>query len=99
MVILSNNSNFINTLIFAELIWITLYCLTILFGILNDDILLFSLSFFILGFAGLEFCIGFLLVILFRYFNKTLDFADFEKNTKNTNLNNKVTFVKKYTLL
>ncbi len=86
-------------MIIAELVWIVLYCLTILIGVTNDDLILFSLSFFILALAGLEFSLGFLLIILFRYFYKTLDFLDTETNTKNKNVNIANTFVKRYTLL
>lgn len=84
-------------MIIAEITWLILYCLTILFGVTLDDINLFSLSFFLLGLAGLEFCIGFLLVILFRYFNKTLDLNNEKKINNNTEYSN--TFIKRYTLL
>lgn len=86
-------------MIIAELIWILLYCLSIAIGVLNDDLLLFSLSFFILALAGLEFCFGFLLIIFFRYLYKTLDFVETETNFKNKNVNFAHTFIKKYSLL
>jgi len=86
-------------MIIAELTWLTLYCLSILIGVTNDDLILFSLSFFILALAGLEFSVGFLLIILFRYFYKTLDFLDTETNIKTKNINFANTFIKRYTLL
>ena len=86
-------------MIIAELTWLTLYCLSILVGVANDDLILFSLSFFILALAGLEFSVGFLLIILFRYFYKTLDFLDLETNIKTKNINFANTFIKRYTLL
>lgn len=97
--ILINSTNFLNTMLIAELVWITLYVLSILIGVTNDDLILFSLSFFILALASLEFCIGFLLVILFRYFFKTIDFGDVNK--KNNNLKNNFgnSNVRRYTLL
>lgn len=45
-------------------------------GGINDDLTLFSISFFLLGLAGLEFSIGFLLIILFKNFNKSMNFFD-----------------------
>lgn len=86
-------------MILAEIVWLTLYTVTILAGTTNDDLILFSFSFFILALASLEFCIGFLLIILFRYFYKTLDFLDLEKTNKNKNSLFANTFVKRYTLL
>jgi hypothetical protein len=45
-------------------------------GGINDDLTLFSVSFFLLGLAGLEFSIGFLLIINFKNFNQSLTFLD-----------------------
>lgn len=41
-------------------------------GAVNDDLII-SVSFFLLALAGLEFSTGFLIVILFRNFKKSLD--------------------------
>jgi len=49
-------------------------------GAINDDLTLFSSSFFILGLAGLEYSIGLLLVIIFKNINKSLLFFDEQKN-------------------
>ncbi len=56
--------------------WLVLYCYSVLCGGINDDITLFSLSFYLLGLAGLEFCTAFLLIINFKNFNKSLSFTD-----------------------
>lgn len=98
-IIACNNTNFLNTIIITELVWLVLYCLSICIGVTNDDLILFSLSFFILALAGLEFSLGFLLIILFRYFFKNLDFLDNETNINNKNVNFANTFLKRYTLL
>jgi len=47
-------------------------------------------TFFILGLAGLEFVFGFLLLILFKNFNVSLNLADKEKFLSQHLLNNKV---------
>lgn len=41
-----------------------------------DDISLFSLTFFILGFAAIEISVGLLILILLKYSNLSLNFAD-----------------------
>ena len=49
----------------------------------NDDILLLCTTFFLLALAGLEFSLGFLLIILFKKLNKTLDLNE-KKNEPST---------------
>lgn len=73
---LLNSTNFLNLLFYSELVWATLYCLAILCGTINDDLNLFSTSFFLLGLAGLELSIGFLIIINFKNFNFSLSFID-----------------------
>lgn len=59
-----------------------------------------SNTFFILGLAGLEFSFGFLLLILFKNFNVSLNFVntkDFSQNylnSKNINFFNKYFWIK-----
>lgn len=76
---LLNPKNFILLLFYSELVWVTLYCYTVMMGGITDDINLFSLSFFFLGLAGLEFSFGFLLIIAFKNINKSLEFFDEKK--------------------
>jgi NADH:ubiquinone oxidoreductase subunit K len=80
---LINPSNFIKLLFFSEVTWLTLYCYILITGAINDDLTLFSSSFFILGLAGLEYSIGLLLVIIFKNINKSLLFFDEQKNWNN----------------
>lgn len=61
-----NSSNFTKLLFISEITWIVLYNYVILVGSINDDITIMSCCFFLLGFAGLEFSIGMLLVIIFK---------------------------------
>lgn len=93
---LINLSSFINLLFFSELTWLTIYVLSTIFGAVNDDITLTSLTFFILGLAGLEFSFGFLLLILFKNFNVSIDLTEdskifssiIEKNKNNLFIDN-----------
>ena len=73
-------------ILYSEIIWVILYCYIVIIGIVNDDLILISTSFFIMALAGLEFCIGFILVIFFRNFKKNFTLYDTEKNkTKSLN--------------
>ena len=65
--------NFISILFLSELIWIILYTLGVLLGSIYCDITLLSMTFFILGVAGLEFSIGILLAILYKNLNESLN--------------------------
>lgn len=71
-----NLNNFITILLFAELTWLILYTLTMLVGSIVNEITITSLSFFILGFGGLEFVVGLMLLVVMRNFNVNLQFDD-----------------------
>jgi len=45
---------------------------------MSDDLTLYSTSFFILGLASLEFCIGMLIILLFNLFFNTTDLSEIE---------------------
>lgn len=96
--VLFNPSNFLNLFLYSEIVWITLYIISLLIGSNNDDITLFSLTFFLLAIAGLEFSLGFLIIILFKNFKKNLNFEDNNKiNNQFLNKNlNKIFLNKSY---
>ena len=71
ILIYANFINFISMIFYGELFWILLYLLSITIGAYIDDITIISFSFFLLGFAGLEYCFGLLLLILFKELNIT----------------------------
>lgn len=79
-----NLNNFFTLLFNAEILWIILYCLSATLSLVVDDIALFSLTFFILGFAAMEISLGLLLLILMKFNNLSLSFADnYEVQLKN----------------
>lgn len=80
--------NFIFILFISELIWLVLYVLSILLGSLYCDISLLSLSFFILGFAGLEFSFGMLISILYKNLNESLN-LEYNNKINSQNVLNK----------
>lgn len=68
---LLNAYNVIQLLFLSEIIWVCLYTYTVIMSGFTDDITLLTLSFLILGLAGLEFSFGFILIILINFFFKT----------------------------
>ena len=66
---LVNFSNFLFLFLFSECVWLIVYSFSVLIGLNLEDLNLISNTFFVLGLAGIEFSIGFLLLILFKKFN------------------------------
>jgi hypothetical protein len=73
-------------MIFSEVTWVSLYTYTLVLGTTSDDLTLLSTSFLILGLASLEFCIGFLVIILFKTFFKSTDLVEIEIEYKQEDL-------------
>lgn len=68
-----NINNFLTILLFAELTWLVLFVISSTVGSIINDITSTSITFFILGFGGLEFVIGLMLVVLMRNLNISLN--------------------------
>jgi len=77
----------------AEVLWIILYTLTAVSSTIVDDISLFSLTFFLLGFAAIELSIGLLLLVLMKYSRLSINFSD---NYDNSNKNFSKIFSKNF---
>jgi hypothetical protein len=73
---LINYSNFLFLFLFSEATWIILYTYSVFLGIYLEDLNMFSNTFFILGLAGLEFALGFLILIVFKKFNLSINIID-----------------------
>ena len=83
-------------ILFSEIVWVLLYIITIFYGTLTDDINLYSLSFFLLALAGLEFSIGILLLVLFKNYRIDFIFSNNEVlNNQTLNSQNKPFFFNK----
>lgn len=90
-----NSNNLLTLLLYSEIMWIVLYTISVFYGSINDDINLYSLSFFLLALAGLEFSFGILLIVLFKTFKVNYDFVSnqtqsnqfFQHNTKTLRVN------------
>jgi len=87
-------------LLFSEIVWVLLYILTVFFGSIIDDINLYSLSFFLLSFAALEFSIGILILVLFKNFKIDYSFFNNSKDfLQNNSDNNKLFFFNNFYLI
>ncbi len=88
---LLNSKNLLTIILYSEIMWVVLYTYVSVVGTINDDLTLTSTTFFLLALAGLEFCIGFIITILFRNFKKSffLDSNAFssQNQTKKISLN------------
>ena len=73
---LINYSNFLFLFLFSEITWLILYNYSLFLGVFIDDLNLVSNTFFILGLAGLEFSIGFLILIVFKKFNYSFNIIE-----------------------
>ena len=93
---LFNSYNIIQLLLLSEACWVIIYSYTTIMSGLTDDLTLLTLTFFILGLAGLEFSLGFILIIVLNHFLKSNETKDSKKKQvcleKNFNQN-----VKRYT--
>jgi len=78
-----SSTNFTKLLFLSEITWLVLYNYVLLIGSINDDITVMSTSFFILGFAGLEFCIGMLLIVIFKKIIRIDSFLEVNAVQKN----------------
>jgi NADH:ubiquinone oxidoreductase subunit K len=81
-----NCYDILNIILYSEIVWVVLYCYIVVVGTINDDLILISTSFFIMALAGLEFCIGFILSVFFRNFQKTFKLIE-SKNKSDLKLN------------
>lgn len=61
-----NTQNFVSILLYSELTWLILFVLSTIIGAQVNEITAMSFTFFILGFGGMEFVLGLMLVVLMK---------------------------------
>ena len=95
--IIINTNTSLHLLLTAELLWITLYLITLFIGINYDNLNILSLTFFFLIFSAIELGIG-LVILLFQniitrsiYLHENdINFNKFSLRFKNTLFINKI---------
>ena len=75
-----NTNNSLHLLLTAEILWITLYALTLYLGILYDNLNILSLTFFFLVFSAIEFGIGLVLLLFQNIINRSINLHDNDLN-------------------
>ena len=89
--LLTSTNTSIHLLLTAELLWITLYALTLLIGVIYDTNSLMSLTFFFLIFSAVEFGVGLVILLLQHLLTRTLN-LDSAGNTPHKFANRDVRF-------
>lgn len=81
--ILLNTNTSLHLLLTAEILWITLYSITLYIGILYDNVNILSLTFFFLVFSAIELGLGLIILLIQNVINRTINLADNDvKNIK-----------------
>lgn len=70
--LITNTNTSLHLLLTAELLWINLYGLTLIIGILYDNLNLVSLTFFFLIFSAVEFGVGLVIMLLQHLLTRTI---------------------------
>jgi len=70
----------LHLLLTAELLWITLYVITLFIGLVYDNLNVLSLTFFFLIFSAVEFGLGLVLILLQHVLLRTLNLDEAETN-------------------
>ena len=78
--ILINTNTSIHLLLTAELLWITLYTLVLLLGLIYDNLNILSLTFFFLVFSAIEFGIGLVLLLFQNIITRSINLNDYDSN-------------------
>jgi NADH:ubiquinone oxidoreductase subunit K len=73
--LITNNNTAVHLLLTAELIWITLYSLTLLVGFIYDNLNLLSLTFFFLIFSAIELGVGLAILLVQHILTRTVSLA------------------------
>lgn len=79
--IVINTNTAIHLLLTAEFLWITLYALTLITGLIYDNVNLLSLTFFFLILSAVEFGVGLIIILFQNIFNRSISLDD--SNTNN----------------
>lgn len=78
--VVSTNSA-LHLLLTAELLWITLYIVTLFVGFVYDNLNLLSLTFFFLILSAVEFAVGLVLMLLQHTLTRSTSLTENSSNT------------------
>ena len=78
--IVININTSLHLLLTAELLWITLYAISLFIGLAYDNLNILSLTFFFLVFSAIEFGIGLILLLFQNLITRSINLNDFDLN-------------------
>ena len=78
--ILINTNTALHLLLTAELLWVTLYVLVLLIGLIYDNLNILSLTFFFLVFSAIEFGLGLVLLLFQNIITRSTNLNDYDTN-------------------
>lgn len=78
--IIINTNTALHLLLTAELLWITLYMIALLIGLIYDNLNILSLTFFFLVFSAIEFGIGLVLLLFQNIITRSINLNDNDTN-------------------
>lgn len=78
--ILINTNTALHLLLTAEILWITLYAITLFLGFIFDNLNILSLTFFFLVFSAIEFGIGLVLLLFQNILTRSINLNDNDSN-------------------
>ena len=93
--LLISTNSVLHLLLTAELLWITLYIITLFVGFVYDSLNLLSLTFFFLILSAVEFAVGLVIMLLQHTLTRSVSLSDNDMNavkfstrlTNNVNIN------------
>jgi NADH:ubiquinone oxidoreductase subunit K len=75
-----NTNSSVHLLLTAELLWITIYVMSLASGVLLNDLHLLSLTFFVLTLSAVEFGIGLILILLQHLITRSINLTESDYN-------------------
>lgn len=78
--ILINTNTALHLLLTAEVLWITLYAITLFLGFIYDNLNILSLTFFFLVFSAIEFGVGLVLLLFQNILTRSINLNDNDSN-------------------
>lgn len=78
--IIVNTNTSLHLLLTAEILWITLYAITLFIGLVYDNLNILSLTFFFLVFSAIELGLGLILLLFQNLINRSINLNDYDTN-------------------
>ena len=78
--LLINTNNSLNLLLTAELLWVTLYAITLFIGFFYDNLNILSLTFFFLVFSAIELGVGLVILLIQNLVTRSANLIENDTN-------------------